>query len=49
MKNKQVFYLAAGLNFASAILWLSIPNAARFIGFTVFMFAAFASFMAAKR
>lgn len=49
MKKNSIFYLVAALNFISALIWLAIPNAAKFVGFVVFMLAAFFSIMAARQ
>ncbi len=49
MKKNNIFYFVAVLNLISALLWLTIPNAAKFVGFAVFVLAAFFSFMAARQ
>lgn len=45
--TNRIFYLIAGLNFAAAVMWLAVPNAARILGFGLFMLAAGASLVAA--
>lgn len=48
-RSNKGYYVAAGLNFAAAAMWLVVPNSARIVGFSMFTLAAISFLLAASQ